>query len=58
MLADWPVDRIANLVLDEERGQTLRQCSPLGPTLTPKERWQLLAEVDREADEQAARPVS
>ena len=48
MLADWPVDRLAEAVLDAERGQTLRQCSPLGPVLTPQERWRLLAEVNRE----------
>src|SRR4051812_47881336 len=30
MLAGWPVEQIAAVVLDETRGQTLRQCSPLG----------------------------
>src|SRR5437667_3403312 len=28
MLAEWPVERIAEVVLDEDRGQALRQCSP------------------------------
>jgi len=47
MLADWPVEEIARVVLDETGGQTLRQCSPLGPLLAPRERWQLLAEINR-----------
>jgi hypothetical protein len=52
MLSDWSLERIAELVLDPEAGQTLRQCSPLAPVLTPRERWAALeaanAEVDRE----------
>jgi hypothetical protein len=50
MLADWPIDRIAAVVLDPERGQTLRRCSPLGPALTPRERWTALAEVNRDIE--------
>jgi hypothetical protein len=46
MLGNWPLDRIAALVLDETEGQTLRQCSPLGPALTPRERWSLLREIN------------
>jgi hypothetical protein len=46
MLADWPLERIERAVLAVEAGQTLRQCSPLGPALTPRERWAALAEVD------------
>ena len=46
MLTDWPIDRIAVLVLDPEGGQTLRRCSPLGPALTPTERWAALVEVN------------
>lgn len=47
MLRDWPVARIAGLVLDPSGGETLRKCSPLGPLLTPRERWAALAEVNR-----------
>jgi hypothetical protein len=47
MLADWPAERMAEVVLDDEAGQTLRQCSPLGPVLTPQERWRLLEEANR-----------
>jgi len=47
MLSSWPVERIAAVVLDRDGGQTLRQCSPLAPTLTPRERWVLLDEANR-----------
>ncbi|MSP61480.1 MAG: hypothetical protein EXR72_14265 [Myxococcales bacterium] len=47
MLAHWPVERLAEVVLDELGGQTLRQCSPLGPLFTPRERWKLLEEINR-----------
>ena len=47
MLADWPVERIAGVVLAEDAGQSLRQCSPLGPLLSPTERWRLLEEARR-----------
>jgi hypothetical protein len=50
MLAHWPIDRIVAAVLDEEAGQALRQCSPLGPTLSPRERWRLLDEINRQLD--------
>ena len=53
MLANWPIDRIAAVVLDPERGQTLRRCSPLGPALTPRERWAALAEMNREIETSA-----
>jgi hypothetical protein len=53
MLADWSIDRIAAVVLDPERGQTLRRCSPLGPALTPRERWTALAEVNRDIETSA-----
>lgn len=46
MLRDWPIEEIARIVLDPDGGQTLRQCSPLGPALTPRERWAVLAEVN------------
>ena len=39
-------DELVRIVLDPERGQALRSCSPLGPVLTSKERWELLREVD------------
>src|SRR5512138_2024986 len=45
MLTSWPFQRLRDTVLDKERGQTLRQCSPLGPVLTARERWALLEEV-------------
>jgi hypothetical protein len=48
MLADWPIERIAETVLDPETGQTLRQCSPLGPALTPRERWAALRDAEQE----------
>jgi len=46
MLSEWTIDRIAERVLDEAGGQTLRQCSPLAPVLEPKERWRALREVN------------
>ena len=46
MLTDWTDEEMAEVVLDEEAGQSLRQCSPLGPTLTPQERWRLLADIE------------
>ena len=46
MLESWTDDRIAEIALDEKAGQTLRQCSPLGPALSPRERWRLLAEIE------------
>lgn len=46
LLRDEDVDRLAAVVLDPERGQSLRQCSPLGPALTPGERWEALREVN------------
>jgi len=54
MLADWPLESIARIVLDPEEGQTLRQCSPLGPTLTPQQRWMALAEINQRIDSGAA----
>ena len=45
MLDEWPLERIAAVVLDPERGQSLRQCSPLAPVLTPQERWAALREL-------------
>jgi len=49
MLRHWSDADIAALILDNEKGQTLRQCSPLAPTLTSAERWQLLAELRHDA---------
>jgi hypothetical protein len=46
MLADWSIDRIEAVVLAEETGQALRQCSPLGPALTARERWAALEELN------------
>jgi hypothetical protein len=48
MLSSWTVQQIADLVLDAESGQTLRQCSPLAPVLTPQERWAALEEIERQ----------
>lgn len=45
LLTERTIDDIAAIVLSEE-GQALRQCSPLGPLLTPQERWKALAEVN------------
>jgi hypothetical protein len=50
MLSTWPIERVEAVVLDPDAGQTLRQCSPLAPALTPQERWAAL-----EALEQASR---
>jgi hypothetical protein len=47
MLNGWSLTDMARVVLDECRGQPLRQCSPLGPVLNPRERWAVLAEVGR-----------
>lgn len=47
MLSSWPLDRIAETVLDPEGGQALRKCSPLAPALTPQERWAALEEVEQ-----------
>jgi len=49
MLTAWPFERMRATLLDPERGQTLRQCSPLGPVLTAQERWQALAEAGKPA---------
>jgi hypothetical protein len=53
MLRTWPIERIAALVLDEGAGQAMRQCSPLAPALRPRERWSLLAEINRRLDAEA-----
>jgi hypothetical protein len=50
MLEGWSDERIAAVVLDDEGGQALRQCSPLGPALSPRERWRILEEVNRRLD--------
>ena len=47
MLTAWPFVKMRAILLDAERGQVLRQCSPLGPVLTPQERWQALEEAGR-----------
>jgi hypothetical protein len=58
MLTDWPIERIEAAALAGESGQELRQCSPLGPALTPRERWAALREINRQlasaAEESAA----
>lgn len=48
MLSSWTLQQIADVVLDPESGQTLRQCSPLAPVLTPQERWAALEEIERQ----------
>jgi hypothetical protein len=50
MLSGWSVDRIAAVVLDPEGGQALRQSSPLGPALSPQERWAVLRTVNQGID--------
>lgn len=47
MLTVWPFQRMAARVLDPDSGQVLRQCSPLGPTLTPRERSAVFMEANR-----------
>jgi hypothetical protein len=56
MLTAWPFAKMRSLVLDDERGQVLRQCSPLGPVLTPQERWRALAQAGTQASSEAAAP--
>jgi hypothetical protein len=46
MLTSWSLAAVQEQVLDEERGQVLRQCSPLAPVLTPRERWAILKTVN------------
>jgi hypothetical protein len=50
-LTEWPIERLEALVLDPEEGQVLRQCSPLGPVLTPRERSVAFMEAERKARE-------
>jgi len=47
MLATWTDDQLMKLVLDEKQGQVLRQCSPLGPLLTSRERWEILEHTNQ-----------
>ncbi|HOY59324.1 MAG TPA: hypothetical protein PK640_14480 [Verrucomicrobiota bacterium] len=56
MLTGWPLDRVRLAVLDAEQGQALRQCSPLGPVLTPKERWRVLEEIGTTTSPLPTRP--
>jgi len=49
------LDELSAVVPDEERGQALRQCSPLGPVFTARERWKILAGVNRELSERGTR---
>jgi len=56
MLRCWPIEKVAATVLDEHGGQALRQCSPLGPTLTPRERWALLAEINQQLKRETKHP--
>ena len=57
MLTAWPFAKLRARVLDAEGGQVLRQCSPLGPVLTPQERWRALEEAGKVAlPEPAAAP--
>lgn len=48
LLQQGSLEELARVVLDEQRGQTLRQCSPLAPVLTPQERWGALKQVNAE----------
>ncbi len=57
MLTSWDIESMEAEVLDEERGQVLRQCSPLAPALTPQERWAVLKRINRRlAAEEGATP--
>lgn len=51
LLTQWPFLQMASCVLDPEGGQVLRQCSPLGPVLSPQERWAAFKEADHEVRE-------
>lgn len=51
LLTRRPIDKVAELVLNDTDGQTLRQCSPLGPALSPKERWAAFAAINSELQE-------
>ena len=48
MLGEWDVGDMERLVLERHEGQALRQSSPLGPALSPRERWAVLREVNEE----------
>jgi hypothetical protein len=58
MLADWPIERIEMVALSDEGDQELRQCSPLGPALTPQERWAALAEINRQLASDATKSAA
>ena len=56
MLLTWPFDRLTQVVLDAERGQSLRQCSPLAGVLTPQERWKAIEEVNERLERAEEEP--
>lgn len=58
MLTSWDLGSLEREVLQPEHGQILRQCSPLAPVLTPRERWAVLREVNERlaAEERGAVP--
>lgn len=53
MLTSWTFDDMEERILDVERGQVLRQCSPLAPALTPQERWSILRRVNETFDQRS-----
>jgi hypothetical protein len=57
LLTSRPFEQMSEVVLSEEEGQVLRQCSPLGPVLTVQERWKALQDVNRQLRERAAAPL-
>ena len=58
MLTSWSLAARKEHVLDQEHGQVLRQCSPLAPALTPRERWAVLKGIHErpDAERRAADP--
>jgi len=52
MLEHWSDDQLEGLILDEVKGQALRQCSPLGPLFTAQERSEILERTNQALREQ------
>ncbi len=48
MARSWDLDELEAVIMDEHAGQTLRQSFPLGPALSPRERWAVLRQANEE----------
>lgn len=47
LLTECSLDAAAEVVLQPDSGQLLRQCTPFAGVLSPRERWAALADVNR-----------